>query len=152
MWNLLQLLQLYGCWNENSCRISKWMDIAVSQLNLIYKTGGGSDLAWESEFANPCFRGLHETMQRIANCLSQKLTNKYDWHPHPLHYWHHSSAFGRMAPRSMGFPRQEYWSELPFPSAGDHPSTGIQPGSPALQADSLPIEPPGRPFEASGAA
>ena len=28
--------------------------------------------------------------------LSQKLTNKYHWHPHPLHYWHHSSAFGRM--------------------------------------------------------
>ena len=41
----------------------------------------------------------------------------------------------------MGFPRQEYWSELPFPSPGDLPDPGIEPvspGSPALQADSLP--------------
>ena len=45
--------KLCGCWNESSHRISKRMDIAVSQLNLIYKTGGGSDLACESKFANP---------------------------------------------------------------------------------------------------
>ena len=40
----------------------------------------------------------------------------------------------------MGFPRQEYWSGLPFPSPGDLPDPGIEPGSPALQADSLPTE------------
>ena len=34
---------------------------------------------------------------------------------------------------SMGFPRQEYWSELPFPSPGDPPGPGIEPASPALQ-------------------
>ena len=45
----------------------------------------------------------------------------------------------------MGFSRQEYWSELPFPSPGDLPDPGIEPGSPALQADSLPSEPPGKP-------
>ena len=44
---------------------------------------------------------------------------------------------------SMGFSRQEYWSGLPFPSPGDLPDRGIKPGSPALQADSLPSEPPG---------
>ena len=38
---------------------------------------------------------------------------------------------------SMGFLRQEYWSELPFPSPGDHSNPGIKPGSPALQGDSL---------------
>ena len=43
-------------------------------------------------------------------------------------------------PLSMGFSRQEYWSGLPFPSPGDHPKPGIEPGSPALQADSLPTE------------
>ena len=42
------------------------------------------------------------------------------------------------APRSMGFSRQEYWSGLPFPSPGDLPNPGIEPGSPALQADDLP--------------
>jgi len=38
---------------------------------------------------------------------------------------------------SMGFSRQEYWSGLPFPSPGDLPDSGIEPGSPTLQADSL---------------
>ena len=41
------------------------------------------------------------------------------------------------APPSMGFSRQEYWSGLPFPSPGDHPNPGIEPGWPALQADAL---------------
>ena len=41
------------------------------------------------------------------------------------------------APLSMGFPRQEYWSGLPFPSPGDLPDPAIEPGSPALQANSL---------------
>ena len=40
----------------------------------------------------------------------------------------------------MGFSRQGYWSGLPFPSPGDLPNPGIEPGSPALQADSLPTE------------
>ena len=44
---------------------------------------------------------------------------------------------------SMGFSRQEYWSGLPFPSPGDLPDPGIEPRSPALQADALPSEPPG---------
>ena len=44
----------------------------------------------------------------------------------------------------MGFPRQEYWSGLPFPSPGDLPDPGIEPRSPALQADSLPTELQGR--------
>ena len=48
-------------------------------------------------------------------------------------------------PQSMGFSRQEYWSGLPFPSPGDLPDPGFEPGSPALQADTLPSEPPGSP-------
>ena len=43
-------------------------------------------------------------------------------------------------PLSMGFSRQEYWNGLQFPSLGDLPDPGIEPGSPALQADSLPTE------------
>ena len=43
----------------------------------------------------------------------------------------------------MGFPRQEYWSGLPFPSPGDLPDPGIEPGSPILQADALLPELPG---------
>ena len=43
------------------------------------------------------------------------------------------------APRSMGFPRQEYWSGFPFSSPKDLPHPGIKPASPALQVDSLPV-------------
>ena len=46
------------------------------------------------------------------------------------------------APLSMGFSRREYWSGLPFPSPGDLPNPGIEPRSPALQADALTSEPP----------
>ena len=50
----------------------------------------------------------------------------------------------RQAPLSMGFSWQEYWSGLPFPSPGDLPNPGIEPGSLALQADSLPSVPLGK--------
>ena len=45
------------------------------------------------------------------------------------------------APLSMGFSRQEYWSGLPFPFPGDLPNPGIEPRSPALQADTSTSEP-----------
>ena len=48
------------------------------------------------------------------------------------------------APLFMEFSRQEYCSGLPFPSPGDLPNPGIEPGSPTLQADSLPSELPGK--------
>ena len=49
------------------------------------------------------------------------------------------------APLSMGYSRQEYWSGLPFPSPGHLTDPGIKSWSPTLQADSLPMEPPGKP-------
>ena len=49
------------------------------------------------------------------------------------------------APLSMGFSRQEYWNVLPFLSPGDLSNPGTKPESPALQADSLPSEPPEKP-------
>ena len=48
------------------------------------------------------------------------------------------------APQSMEFSRQEYWSGLPFPSPGDLPNPGIEPGSPSSWADASPSEPPGK--------
>ena len=48
----------------------------------------------------------------------------------------------RQAPLSIEFSRQKYWSGLPFPSPGDLPDPGIEPGYPALQVDSLPSESP----------
>ena len=48
-------------------------------------------------------------------------------------------------PLSMGFPRQEYWNGLPFPSPGDLPDPGIEPVSPALAGRFFTAEPPGKP-------
>ena len=48
------------------------------------------------------------------------------------------------APLSMGFPRQEYWSGLPFPSPGDLPDPGIEPVCPALADGFFTTEPPGK--------
>ena len=50
------------------------------------------------------------------------------------------------APLSMGFSRQEYWSVLSCLSPGDLPNPGMEPGSPAFQADALTSEPPGKLF------
>ena len=50
------------------------------------------------------------------------------------------------APLSMGLSRQEYWSGLSFPSPGDLPNPGIEPGSPELQANPLSFEPAGKPI------
>ena len=60
-------------------------------------------------------------------------------------------AVAYKASLSVGFSRQEYWSALPFPSPGDLPDPGIKPRSPALEADTLTSEPPGKP-KCAGAA
>ena len=54
-------------------------------------------------------------------------------------------AVAFQAPLSMGFPRQEYWSRLPFPSPGDLLDPGIKPASPALAGRVFTLEPPGKP-------
>ena len=56
------------------------------------------------------------------------------------------TSAARQAPPPMGFSRKKYWSGLPFPSPEDLPDPGIEPGCPRLQVDSLPSEPPQRPF------
>ena len=65
-----------------------------------------------------------------------------------IHIWFSATAWvvTCWVPLSMEFSRQGYWSGLSFPSPGDLPDPGIKPRSPALQADSLPTEPPGKPY------
>ena len=63
-----------------------------------------------------------------------------------------SWTVAHQAPLSMGFFRQEYWSGLPFPPPDDLPDPGIKPtflASPALQVDSLPLSPPGKPLKSN---
>ena len=52
-------------------------------------------------------------------------------------------TIAHQGPLSIGFFRQEHWSGYPFPFPGDLPNPGIQPGIPALQADSISSEPSG---------
>ena len=68
----------------------------------------------------------------------------------PSHF-HHVLLFkilwtvAHQAPLSMGFSRQEFWSGLLCPPPGDLPNPAMEPESPALQVDSLPLAPPGKP-------
>ena len=64
------------------------------------------------------------------------------------HIWLFATLWtiARQAPLSTGFSRHEYWSGLPCPAPGDRPDSAIKPASPTLQANSLPNEPPGKPF------
>ena len=63
----------------------------------------------------------------------------------PVRLFATSWTVAYQSPQSMEFPRQEYWNGLPFPSPGDLPDPEIKPGCPALQADALPSEQPGKP-------
>ena len=70
----------------------------------------------------------------------------YSWNvlsvPNSFKIISYTELVAHQAHLSMEFSRQEYWSGLPFPSPRDLPIPGIEPGSPALHADSLPSEPP----------
>ena len=81
---------------------------------------------------------LSHPYMTTGNHLSQKSLSRVRLFATP---W----TVAHQAPPSMGFSRQEYWSGLPFPSPGDLPDPGIEPGSPALQAEALTSEPPGKP-------
>ena len=91
------------------------------------------------------------SIRNLTFCLS-KLFQEYQPKKSPIIFKSVSHSFVsnsmipwtviHQAPLSMEFSRQEYWSGLPFPSPGYLPDAGIKPGSPALQADSLPNETP----------
>ena len=86
--------------------------------------------------------GLDPALGAVSALLSQSEWSRsvvFDclWPPWTVAY---------QASPSMGFSRQGYWSGLPFPSPADLPYPGIEPRSPALQADALPSEPPGKPL------
>ena len=106
--------------------------------------GSRSTAAWASDAAGTCTPALPEGWQgrrpRSARepvwlgCLVADTSAQSC--PTPVTPW----TVAQQAPLSIGLSRQEYWSRLLFPSPGDLPEPGIKPGSPALQADSLPTE------------
>ena len=92
------------------------------------------------------FKKIRDTKQGNISC---KMRKKVKLLSH-VRLFEITCTVAYQAPPSMEFSRQEYWSGLPFPSPGDLLDPGIEPGSPALQADT---EPPGKPqkeFEKRG--
>ena len=79
---------------------------------------------------------MHKLCVCVCVCVSCSVVSN-SLRPHGL-------KLVRLLSLSMEFSRQEYWSGLPFPSSGDLPHPGIEPMSPALQADSLLSAPPGK--------
>ena len=113
--------------------------------------------------SNPGLSHCRQTLYRLNHQGSPIQTIIGSWHsrktePCPNHHMWSESELNRVrlfvtpwtvahqSPLSMGFSRQEYWSGLPFPSPGDFPNPGIEPWSPALQADDLPSELWGKPL------
>ena len=90
-------------------------------------------------FPTDCLPSLLVDVLIFSYCVYSKLLSHIRLFGTPWTVTHQS-------PLSMGFSRQEHWSGLPFPSPGDLPNAGIKQGSPALQVDSLPSEPPEKPL------
>ena len=93
-------------------------------------------------------------VKNLTSCFFPKQISSMCWRkvlmPHCLFFLCPTLAIpwtaAHQAPLSMGFSRQDYWSGWPFPFLGNLPDPGIEPGSPALQAGSLPTELPGKPL------
>ena len=79
----------------------------------------------------------------VSHTLTSVISSEVKWLSH-VRLFATPWTVACQAPWSMEFSRQEYWSGLPFPSPGNFPNPGIEPGSPTLQADTLPSEPPGK--------
>ena len=124
-----------------------------SWVRMIRWKGAGYPVFWPGEF-----HGLHspwgckelDTTEKVSLSLFKETIR-------PFPKWFSSVQFlsrvllfatawtiAHQASPTMGFSRQQYWSGLPLPSPGDLPNPGIKPASPALQADALPSEPPGK--------
>ena len=86
----------------------------------------------------PCLPFQKKERKRERERKKEKLLSRVQLFATP---W----TVAHQAPLSMEFSRQEYWSGLPFPFPGHIPNPGIEPRFPALQADSLASEPPGKP-------
>ena len=113
-------------WNKGTSMVKFWCGIISSfvedQLLTVSPHGKGR----ESKFTGVFSYKLSRSLSRVRLFVT---------------LW----TVAHQTPLSMGFSRQEYWSGLPFPSPGDLPDPGIKPRSPALQADALTSETPGKP-------
>ena len=100
-------------------------------------SGYWEPLSSQSAWSRPPFATRLEKMRIHISCCCCSVTKSC------LTPW----TIARQAPLSMGFPRQEYWSELPFPPPGDLSDLGIEPTSPTLTGGFFTTESLGKPKE-----
>ena len=144
---------IYSSWSE-----VKWSEVAQSYLTLcdpmdcslqtssIHGIFQASVLEWVAiSFSRETSQSRNRT--QVSCMQADSLLTELWGKPHShVQFFVSLGAVAYQAPLSMGFPKQEYWSGLPFPSPGDRPNPGIEPRSPTLQADALTSEPPGKPI------
>ena len=146
---LLSLLLLMGC--QHIFLRQKFICIHSTQGCQIYQIKEHSDssifVQYFTDYEEPGqWSGMHYSSRKallLKACPSSSGCSRITWVAVQL--LSHADSFvspWTVAPQaslSMDFSRQEYWSGLPFPSPGDLPDPGIEPASPALRADSLPL-------------
>ena len=113
--------------------------------------GASNESIWEQHLCvlNDAIRCVHQGREYVKAGPCKWLWNYIDqsswgqwwkwWSLNHIRLLVTSWTVAHQAPLFMGFSRQEYWSELPFTSPGDLLNLGIIPGSPAVEADSLPV-------------
>ena len=158
LWVIIDIIGINGSfwvvyWNRttficiNSC---------VSALRACLPLNLDKGLSWELSFfapntvVNAVVVNLNGKDSENQKCLTVLETLWQLLPAHSLWKWSESYSVMSYSLRHHGlsteFSRPEYWSGSPFPSPGDLPNPGIEPGSPALQVDSLPTELSGKPF------
>ena len=116
---------LYSIWNSAQCYVAVWMGGGGLEENGLHIHVWLSPFSVQLKLSQHCSSAIVKSL----SCVRLFAT-----------LW----TVAYQAPPSMGFSRQEYWSGLPFPSPGDLPDPGIEPGSPAFRADAITSEPPDR--------
>ena len=111
----------------SQARILEWVAIRFSR-DLPNKRNESASVAWQADSLPLSHQYIYKVKVKVKS-LSRVQLFGTPW------------ALAHQAPPSMGFSRQVYWSGLPFPSPGDLPDPGIEPGSPAFQEDALTSEP-----------
>ena len=129
---------------NNSPNITKYSDLEGVGLRS-YSKNKGHTSTWISHRHTYVRAHVWQKLTQFCKAiiLQLKIGKKKEWLS-CVQLFAISWTVDCQASLSMGFSRQEYWSRLPFPSPGDLPDPGIEPSSPALQADSLLSEPPGK--------